>query len=147
MLLSMFNRALMGAGLLAASISQPAAANFSEAPSTHTGVQITGSFSGTLIDQYTGRPLNQATVALMRQDNEQLIAGAVTADNGEFRLDRAAFGRYMLHVEVAGYEPLHEEVIIAAGRDVVDLGSYGLIPLKAVAANSTPPKMTLVAQD
>ncbi|OON70271.1 carboxypeptidase-like regulatory domain-containing protein [Hymenobacter sp. CRA2] len=147
MSLSLFNRALLGAGLLAASISQPATAHLSDTPRPSC-LQLTGSFAGVLIDQYTGRPLQQATVALMRKDNEQLIAGAITADNGEFRLDRAAFGHYTLHVEVPGYEPMHEDITLSAGRNLVDLGTYALIPLSATASAKTPASsfVALVAQ-
>ncbi|GAB2952756.1 hypothetical protein GCM10027048_17470 [Hymenobacter coalescens] len=139
----MLNRALLGAALLASSGVQPAAAHLTE-KSVQPALHITGSFTGVLLDQYTGRPLQQATVALMRQDNEQLIAGALTAENGEFRLDRAAFGHYMLHVEVPGYQPLHEQVTLAAGRDVIDLGAYALIPLSATAS-AAPVTKTMVA--
>jgi hypothetical protein len=148
MLLSLFTRALLSAGLLAASASQPATAHLSDRPAAPTTLNITGSFTGLLLDQYTGRPLGQATVALMRQDNEQLIAGALTAENGEFRLDRAHFGHYVLHIEVAGYQPLHEKITLAAGRDLIDLGSYGLIPLSATASTqmATPGAVALATQ-
>ena len=145
MLLSLLNRALLSASLLAVSVSQPATAHLPE-HSDRPALHLTGSFTGVLLDQYTGRPLQQATVALMRQDNEQLIAGALSADNGEFRLDRASFGRYTLHVEVAGYQPLHETVILSTGRDLVDLGTYALIPLPNVAAAKTAKMVALAEQ-
>ncbi|RTQ52282.1 carboxypeptidase regulatory-like domain-containing protein [Hymenobacter gummosus] len=137
MFLSLLNRVLLGAGLMAASASQPATAHLAENPVAGSSVNITGSFTGVLLDQYTGRPLSQATVALMRQDNAQLVAGALTADNGEFRLDRARFGRYVLHIEVAGYQPIREEITLAAGRDVIDLGAYGMIPSQAAQRTAT----------
>ncbi|GAB3824658.1 carboxypeptidase-like regulatory domain-containing protein [Hymenobacter jeollabukensis] len=145
MLFSLLNRALLSASLLAASVSQPATANLAENPVRPT-LQLTGSFTGVLLDQYTGRPLQQATVALMRQDSEQLISGALSAENGEFRLDRASFGHYTLHVEVPGYQPLHETVTLAAGRDLIDLGTYALIPLSATASTKTTTMVALATQ-
>ncbi len=145
MLFSLLNRALLSASLLAASVSQPATAHLPEKPAG-PALQLTGSFTGVLLDQYTGRPLQQATVALMRQGNEQLISGAMSADNGEFRLDRASFGRYTLHVEVPGYQPLHETVTLSTGRDLVDLGTYALIPLSNTASTKTASMVALATQ-
>lgn len=133
MISSLIARTLLSASLLAATASQPAGAQLPENP-TRPALFLTGSFTGVLLDQYTGRPLRQATVALMRLDNEQLMAGALTADNGEFRLDRATFGHYSLRIEVPGYEPLNERVTLAAGRDLIDLGTYALTPLSTAKA-------------
>lgn len=145
MLFSLLNRALLSASLFAASVSQPASAHLATNPD-RPALQLTGSFTGVLLDQYTGRPLQQATVALMRQDSEQLIAGALSADNGEFRLDRASFGHYTLHVEVPGYQPLHETITLSAGRDLVDLGTYALIPLNNTASAKTAKMVALATQ-
>ncbi|MCC3156775.1 carboxypeptidase-like regulatory domain-containing protein [Hymenobacter sp. 15J16-1T3B] len=145
MLSSLLTRTLLSASLFTASVSQPATANLAETPA-RPALQLTGSFTGVLLDQYTGRPLQQATVALMRQNGDQLIAGALTAENGEFRLDRATFGHYTLHVEVAGYQPLHETITLAAGRDVIDLGTYALIPLSATASTKTATMVALATR-
>jgi Carboxypeptidase regulatory-like domain len=146
MLLSVINRVLLGAGLMAASASQPATAHLAETPKAAISLNITGSFTGVLLDQYTGRPLSQATVALMRRDNEQLIAGALTAENGEFRLDRASFGHYVLHIEVPGYKAIREEITLAAGRDVIDLGAYGMVPNQTANTSSTATMVALATQ-
>lgn len=139
----LITRVLLSASLLAASVSQPATAHLPENP-TRPALYLTGSFTGVLLDQYTGRPLRHATVALMRQDSEQLIAGALTADNGEFRLDRATFGHYSLRIEVPGYEPLNEQITLAAGRDLIDLGTYALTPVSTAA--KTKPVATLAVR-
>ena len=63
---SLLTCAMFGATFFAAPVAQPAAET--AAASTSVGVEITGAFTGILLDRYTQQPLRQATVALMRQD-------------------------------------------------------------------------------
>ena len=58
---------------------------------------------GTVVDKSNNEPLPFATVAVMNTDST-VVAGAVTIDNGEYRVDIPARGHYLLAVSFIGYQ-------------------------------------------
>lgn len=64
--------------------------------------------SGVLLDP-TGRPVPGETVRLSGAGREWLVRTSAT---GEFRFDNVAQGRYRLSVDVRGFEPVRQPVLI-----------------------------------
>ncbi|WP_400191255.1 TonB-dependent receptor domain-containing protein [Hymenobacter sp. B81] len=108
-------RPQLGAGLLVACLSLPAAA------------QTAGSVSGTLLDHATRQPLPFASVVLLRAQDSTLVTGAQTSEAGAFRLEKVPPGNYLLRATVLGYQPLRRRLSVAESQPL-GLGNVALMP-------------------
>jgi ferric enterobactin receptor len=86
-----------------------------------------GEVRGLIIDEETRAPIGSASIELWSEADSALIAGAVARDNGSFRIDGLAAGRYRLKVAMLGYG-IHttRDVAITAGEPRVNVGSIAL---------------------
>ncbi len=80
------------------------------------GQDITKTIRGTVTDKETYEPLIGARIILL--ESEPLI-GAVTDDNGEFRLENVPVGRQSIRVTYLGYEPFFMQNIDLTSKDIV----------------------------
>ena len=64
---------------------------------------------GTVVDKSSNEPLPFATVAVMNTDSS-VVAGAVTIDNGEYRVDIPERGQYLLAVSFIGYQTHYQSL-------------------------------------
>src|SRR6188474_3454896 len=79
---------------------------FSQRPDHPGGSQgsgLTGSISGMLIDSITGVGIPYASVGLLDQATTKVVNGAVSDDNGSFRISEVPAGVYTLQVVYIGY--------------------------------------------
>lgn len=73
--------------------------------------------SGRLIDEKTGKPIEQANVSLTGQDGGQMSASVSAGDDGHFQIGELPAGEYTLGVGSASGASLHNErVVVDAGR-------------------------------
>ncbi|RYU78054.1 outer membrane beta-barrel protein [Hymenobacter persicinus] len=86
--------------------------------------QTSGGVTGTLLDQTSGQPLPFANVVLLQRQDSSFVAGAQTAENGAFRLEKVPAGGYLLRASVLGYKPLRQRVVVQGS--VVALGALRL---------------------
>ncbi|GAB3331096.1 carboxypeptidase-like regulatory domain-containing protein [Larkinella ripae] len=87
-----------------------ALAGFSQIP--------TQTIRGTVFDASQGRPLVGASVQL--QNSAAPNTGAVTDEQGRFRLSNVPVGRHQLTVSFVGYEPtIINEVLVESGKEQV----------------------------
>jgi outer membrane receptor protein involved in Fe transport len=86
-----------------------------------------GEVRGTIIDGETGAPIASASIELWSEADSMLIAGAVTRDNGSFRIDGLSPGSYRLRVAMLGYN-IHTAagVVITAAAPRATAGSIAL---------------------
>ena len=68
------------------------------------GVDITG----TVIEEGTNEPIEQATVRLLSVKDSSMIGGIATSRNGSFMLKNIKNGSYLLHVSFVGCDPLYQ---------------------------------------
>ena len=68
------------------------------------GVDITG----TVIEEGTNEPIEQATVRLLSVKDSSMIGGVATSRNGSFMLKNIKNGSYLLHVSFVGFDPLYQ---------------------------------------
>ena len=68
------------------------------------GVDITG----TVIEEGTNEPIEQATVRLLSVKDSSMIGGIATSRNGSFMLKNIKNGSYLLHVSFVGFDPLYQ---------------------------------------
>ena len=63
-----------------------------------------GKIKGTVIDEQSKKPLEYATVALYRANDNKLITGAITDYLGQFKIDQPDEGDYYLLITFIGLE-------------------------------------------
>ncbi|RYU78058.1 TonB-dependent receptor domain-containing protein [Hymenobacter persicinus] len=88
--------------------------------------QNSGAVSGALLDRANGQPLPFANVVLLRAQDSSFVTGAQTAENGAFRVEHVALGRYLLRASVLGYQPLRQTVSLTAAVSEAALGPLRL---------------------
>ncbi|MCJ8211717.1 TonB-dependent receptor [Mucilaginibacter sp. RS28] len=67
------------------------------------GSTVTGRISGTVIDSISGKPLDYATVSLMRSGGKVPLNGVLTDGKGSFKIDNIKPGNYKLLITYIGY--------------------------------------------
>lgn len=86
------------------------------------GVDITG----TVIEEGTNEPIEQATVRLLSVKDSSMIGGAATSKGGSFTLKGIKNGSYLLHVSFVGFDPLYQPLRITGKTNPVKLGKLAL---------------------
>ena len=86
------------------------------------GVDITG----TVIEEGTNEPIEQATVRLLSVKDSSMIGGVATSRNGGFVLKNIKNGSYLLHVSFVGFDPLYQPLRITGKNNPVKLGKLAL---------------------
>ena len=82
------------------------------------GVDITG----TVIEEGTNEPIEQATVRLLSVKDSSMIGGVATSRNGSFMLKNIKNGSYLLHVSFVGFDPLYQPLRVTGKTNPVKLG-------------------------
>jgi outer membrane receptor protein involved in Fe transport len=91
-----------------------------------------GEITGRLTDSTAGHPVTSGSITVRRAKDASFAGGALPRDDGSFRVDGLAPGRYTVRVRVIGYAPyIRNDLAITAEKPSVDLGT---IALKVVAA-------------
>ena len=80
---------------------------------------------GAVIDKSNNEPLPFATVAVMSADST-VVAGSVTIDNGDYRVEIPVRGQYLLSVSFIGYQTHYQSFIADKAR--IDLPTIALAP-------------------
>ena len=81
--------------------------------------------SGKIIDEQTKEPVEIATAALLRADST-LVVGAMSDEQGAFRLNARAAGSYILKLSYIGYAVHYSTVVLTPAKPVYELGSISL---------------------
>ncbi|MGZ5282300.1 MAG: TonB-dependent receptor plug domain-containing protein, partial [Bacteroidia bacterium] len=63
----------------------------------------TGRITGKITDANTQKPVEFASVTLLRPADSSIVSGALTSENGQFELENIAFGKYVLKVQSISY--------------------------------------------
>jgi outer membrane receptor protein involved in Fe transport len=91
-----------------------------------------GEITGRLTDSSSGRAVTSGSITVRRAGDSSFAGGALPKDDGSFRVDGLAPGRYTLRVRAIGYGPYdRSDIAITAEQPSVNVGSIGL---KVVAA-------------
>src|SRR5262245_48038213 len=82
-----------------ASFAQPAR-------NTDASGAATGAVQGVVLDKNSKEPVPFASVTLHRSSDTALVDGVLTADKGEFLMERVKPGSYRLKINFIGYKPV-----------------------------------------
>jgi len=81
---------------------------------------------GTIVEEGTNIPVEQATVRLLNVKDSTLINGVASEKNGNFSLKNVPSGNYLLHVSFIGFDPLYQPLQITGGTNPVNVGKLEL---------------------
>lgn len=108
-----------------------------------SGVNVTGS----VVEQGSDTPIEQATVRLLNVKDSAMVRGVVSARNGSFTLKNVKKGSYLLHITFIGYDPLYQPLQITGKKNPVNIGklelSDGAIELGEAVVIGKAPEVTV----
>ena len=108
-----------------------------------SGVNVTGS----VVEQGSDTPIEQATVRLLNVKDSAMVRGVVSARNGSFTLKNVKKGSYLLHITFIGYVPLYQPLQITGKKNPVNVGklelSDGAIELGEAVVIGKAPEVTV----
>ena len=108
-----------------------------------SGVNVTGS----VVEQGSDTPIEQATVRLLNVKDSTMVRGVVSARNGSFTLKNVKKGSYLLHITFIGYDPLYQPLQITGKKNPVNVGklelSDGAIELGEAVVIGKAPEVTV----
>lgn len=81
---------------------------------------------GTVVEEGTSIPVEQATIRLLSVKDSTLIDGAASEKNGSFTLKNVRAGDYLLHVSFIGFDPLYQPLKITGNTNPVNVGKLEL---------------------
>lgn len=86
------------------------------------GVNITG----TVTEEESGAPVEQATVRLLNPADSALVRGTATSRTGAFTLKNVEAGAYLLHISYVGFDALYQPLQITGKTNPVRLDKLPL---------------------
>lgn len=94
-----------------------------------------GRVYGKLLDASTGKPIEYASVALLKQQDSSLITGMLTQGNGDFNFEKLPFGPMIARINFMGYITIYKKVTVTPRATDQDLGNIKMKPnVKELAA-------------
>ena len=84
--------------------------------------------SGQLLDVITQETLPFANIAVHTLENNILLTGAITDNNGRFELFDIPIGKYTLYFSYIGYTTTEQDLIAGGLNTIFDLGKIELEP-------------------
>ena len=88
---------------------------------------ITGVISGHVIDSASSQPVSRAIIDVRKVGATAVVATATTTDDGSFRIEGLANGRYTIRVRGVGYTPRPLPTVeIETASQTIDLGTVYL---------------------
>lgn len=107
-----------------------------------------GAISGTIIDNDTKTPIEQATVQLLSLPDSTYIGGVASLRNGSFNIPSVKAGKYLLKVSFIGYQNLFKPIQTTAAKPKVSAGQISLHPdaimLQEAVVTAEAPQVTVV---
>nr|WP_255444040.1 TonB-dependent receptor [Robiginitalea sp. SC105] len=84
---------------------------------------VTGTVSGTIIDETLEQPVAYATVVIKSTDGSQTITGGITREDGTFEIEKLPDGDFTLEVQYIGYQSVSRTIHIDGSHKKVDVGT------------------------
>jgi hypothetical protein len=81
---------------------------------------------GTVVEQSSKEPVEQATVSLLNEKDSVFIQGVASSKNGSFSLRNVKSGRYLLQVTFVGYETFRQSLQVTGRTNPVVIGEVAL---------------------
>ena len=106
-----------------------------------------GELRGSVTAAEGNLPLQHAGVAVRSAADSVLVAGAITAENGSFRISGLRPGRYFMRVTLIGFAPQRKDFAITPAAPTFDAGTIAMarvaVALQGVEVTEDRPTMTI----
>ncbi|NIG54000.1 TonB-dependent receptor domain-containing protein [Chitinophaga sp. Cy-1792] len=87
-----------------------------------------GHLYGKLLDGATNKPIEYASVAVLKAKDSSVVTGMLTKSNGDFSLENLPFGPLVIRINFMGYTTITKKVTITKETLEQDLGNIKLQP-------------------
>ncbi|PSL43374.1 outer membrane receptor protein involved in Fe transport [Chitinophaga niastensis] len=103
-------------------------------PGGKGGAASAGTIYGKLLDAQTGKPIEYASVALLRADSS-VMTGMLSKTNGDFNFENITLSKYLLKINFIGYTTVYKTATLSAKTNSIDIGNVKLhANVKSLAA-------------
>lgn len=85
-----------------------------------------GTITGKVIDATTKETIPYATIVVKSKADSSVITGAITDDNGTFKIQKIPTGALLVEIQFIGYETTTKNVTISKDNRVVSIGTVSL---------------------
>lgn len=82
---------------------------------------------GSIFEEGTDFPVEQATVRLLNPKDSSMIRGVASSKNGSFTLKGVRKGKYLLNISFIGFKPLYKDIQISGKKDKVYVGKLYML--------------------
>ncbi|WP_104734411.1 outer membrane beta-barrel family protein [Hanstruepera ponticola] len=86
---------------------------------------ISGTITGTVIDETLQQPLPYVTI-ILKSESDETINGTITDDNGKFVLQKVPGGKYIVTIQFIGYKSIDKPIEINRDNKDINLGTLAL---------------------
>lgn len=85
-----------------------------------------GTVQGKVIDANTNEAIPYATIVIKSKANNKVITGAISDDNGNFKIEKIPAGALKVDIQFIGYETITREITISSDNKIAQLGTISL---------------------
>ncbi len=86
-----------------------------------------GIVKGKVFDGKSKVPVEYATVAIYNADDNSVVTGTISEQDGSFKIKGLKQGKFYIVVSFLGYEnKRYDDIVVDGGRDMIDLGTITL---------------------
>jgi len=85
-----------------------------------------GTVQGKVIDAATKEAIPYATIVIKSKADSKVITGAISDDNGNFKIQKVSVGAIVIDVQFIGYETISKEATISKDNRVINLGTVSI---------------------
>nr|WP_321410433.1 TonB-dependent receptor [uncultured Carboxylicivirga sp.] len=90
-------------------------------------IEKEGVVKGKIYDGKSKAPIEYATVAIYKKEDDSVVTGTITDEKGEFKVKGLKPGSFYIVVSFLGYDNKRfDDVFVKSARDIIDLGSIEL---------------------
>jgi ferric enterobactin receptor len=90
-----------------------------------------GEIRGKLVDSISGRAVGAGSITVRRASDSAFASGALIREDGAFKVEGLAPGKYVVRIRSLGFAQLTRSVTITADKPIADLGAVGLSTVAA----------------
>ena len=82
--------------------------------------------NGVILDQQSSQPIEYASIALLKQNDNAVLAGELANKNGTFTFRTVPSGKYKIKIYFVGYEIQYLENILVENNQIINLDTIKL---------------------
>jgi outer membrane receptor protein involved in Fe transport len=86
----------------------------------------TGTISGRVIDDKLNEPLPYVNIVIKNEAGET-VTGAITLDDGTFKIDKIPEGKIIVSVQYIGYKTINKEITLSKENIKINIGDIRLV--------------------